>query len=223
MTPPNKLAKPFRILKGIVFATLFISYPYLVYRGMESGMNWLAPLVFSGIFFYRAGVARQFHRRVLNLCIAIALILGAYYVQTLTAKILPVLVQLTLMVFFGRGLFGDKEQTFIERVVRLQFPESPPAVSVYCRQLNWVWTVFFAGNALLCTLLAIWGNGYWWAFYNGVLIYVLMGVLGMGEYIYRRIHFADLSILHQGIPSPIATIKALFINGRKVFQEMKEH
>ncbi|MDD2724161.1 MAG: hypothetical protein PHH59_09105 [Methylovulum sp.] len=214
--------KAFGILKGFAFASLFITYPYLVYRGMESGMNWLAPLVFSGIFLYRAWLAQEFRRRVLNLVFAIALLLGAYYVQTLTAKILPVLVQLTLMVFFGRGLFGDKELTFIERVVRLQFPESPPAVSIYCRQLSLIWTVFFAGNALVCTLLAIYGTGYGWAFYNGVLIYVLMGVLGIGEYIYRRIHFADLSVLHQGIPDPMTTIKALFINGRKVFLEMKE-
>lgn len=185
-------------------------------------MNWLAPLVLSGIFLYRAWFAQEFRQRVVNLLLAIALLLGAYYVQTLTAKILPVLVQLTLMVFFCRGLFSDKELTFIERVVRLQFPESPPAVSVYCRQLSLVWTAFFAGNALVCTLLAIYGTGYGWAFYNGVLIYVLMGVLGIGEYIYRRTHFADLSVLHQGIPDPMTTIKALFINGRKVFLEMKE-
>jgi hypothetical protein len=93
---------------------------------------------------------------------------------------------------------------------------------VYCRQLSLVWTAFFAGNALIGTLLAIWGAGYWWAFYNGVLIYVLMGVLGIGEYIYRRIRFADLSVLHQGIPDPMTTMKTLFINGRKVFLEMKE-
>lgn len=217
----NRLANAFGILKGAIPPLLFISYPYLVYKGMESGVNWFAPLVFSGIFLYRAWLAQEFRKRVVNLLLAIALLLGAYYVQTLTAKILPVLVQLTLMVFFGRGLFGDKELTFIERVVRLQFPDSPPAISVYCRQLSLIWTAFFATNALISTSLAIWGSGFWWAFYNGVLIYVLMGILGIGEYIYRRIRFADLSVMHQGIPDPITTLKALFINGRKVFLEMK--
>jgi uncharacterized membrane protein len=189
---------------------------------MENGMNWLAPVVFSGIFLYRAWLSQSLHTQILHMLLAIALLLGAFFVQTITAKILPVLVQLALMVFFGRGLFPDKAPSFIERVVRLQFPESPTAVSVYCRQLTLVWTAFFAFNAVMGMVLAIWGSGYWWALYNGVLIYVLMAVLGIGEYIYRRIRFADLSILHQGIPNPKATVKALIINGRKVFMEMKE-
>ncbi|MCX7086607.1 MAG: hypothetical protein NTV00_00980 [Methylococcales bacterium] len=186
-------------------------------------MSWLSPVIVSGFYCQRALVSRQFRTQILNALFAIALILGAYYVQSLTAKILPVLVQLMLMFFFGRTLFKDKEPPFIERVVRLQFPEYPPAVSHYCRQLTQVWTAFFAANAVVCSVLAIWGSGFWWALYNGVVIYAMMGVLGIGEYIYRRIHFADLSILHQGIPDPKATIKAMIINGRKVFMDRKEH
>jgi uncharacterized membrane protein len=189
---------------------------------MESGMNWLVPMIFSGVSLYRAWHSQSLHTQILHMLLAIALLLGAFFVQTITAKILPVLVQLALMVFFGRGLFLDKAPSFIERVVRLQFPESPPAVSVYCRQLTLVWTAFFAFNAVVCTMLAFWGSGYWWALYNGVLIYVLMAVLGIGEYVYRLIRFADLSVLHQGIPNPKATVKAMIINGRKVFLEMKE-
>jgi uncharacterized membrane protein len=185
-------------------------------------MNWLAPVVFSGICLYRAWRSQQFSSQVSNALFAIALLLGAYAAQTITAKILPVLVQLMLMVFFGRTLLKDKGPPFIESVVRLQFPESPPAVSLYCRQLTLIWTAFFAGSALVCTVLAIWGSGYWWALYNGLVIYVMMGVLGIGEYVYRRIRFADLNVLHQGIPDPIATVKAMIINGRKVFMEMKE-
>ncbi|WP_411728453.1 hypothetical protein [Methyloglobulus sp.] len=210
------------MLKGIVVVGLFLIYPYLVYKGIESGMNWLAPVVFSGFCLYRALVSQQLSARILNALFAIALLLGAYYVQTITAKILPVLVQLMLMVFFGRTLFKDKGPPFIESVVRLQFPELPPAVSLYCRQLTLVWTAFFAANTLVCTVLAIWGSGFWWALYNGVVIYAMMGVLGIGEYIYRRIRFADLSVLHQGIPDPKATVKAMIINGRKVFLDMKE-
>ncbi|POZ50058.1 hypothetical protein [Methylovulum psychrotolerans] len=210
------------VLKGVAASILFISYPYMVYKGMESGIDWLAPLIFSGVFLHRAWFARTLPKRVLNMLVALALLLGAYYVQSVTAKILPVLVQLALMVFFSRGLFGVKDLTFIERVVLLQFPESPPAISGYCRRLSWVWSAFFAFNALVSVLLATAGADYWWALYNGVLIYVLMGVLGIGEYIYRRIYFVGPRILHQGIPDPVTTMKALFINGRKVFLEMKE-
>lgn len=185
-------------------------------------MNWLAPVVFSGFCLYRALVSQHLSARILNALFAIALLSGAYYLQTITAKFLPVLVQLMLMVFFGRTLFKDMGPPFIESVVRLQFPESPPALNHYCWQLTLVWTAFFAANAFVCAVLAIWGSGFWWALYNGVAIYVIMGVLVMGEYVYRRIHFADLSVLHQGIPNLKATVKAMIINGRKVFLEMKE-
>lgn len=210
------------MLKGIVIASLFLTYPYLVYRGIESGLSWLSPVVFSGIYLYRALVSQQLSARILNALFAIALLLGAYYVQAITAKILPVLVQLMLLAFFGRTLLKDNGPSFIERVVRLQFPESPPALNGYCRQLTLLWTAFFGINALVCTVLAIWGSGYWWALYNGVAIYVMMGVLAIGEYVYRRIRFADLSILHQGIPDPKATVSAMIINGRKVYLDIKE-
>lgn len=210
------------MLKGILFVGLFLSYPYLIYRGMESGLNWLAPVIFSGIFLYRGWFSERLRSRVENGLFAIVLLAGAFYVQALTAKILPVFVQLMLMVFFGRTLLKDKGPPLIERIVRLQFPETPTTLNRYCWQLTWVWTAFFAVNALVCSALAIWGSSFWWVLYNGGVIYALMGVLVIGEYVYRRIRFADLSVLHQGIPDPKATVKAMMINGRKVFLEMKE-
>jgi uncharacterized membrane protein len=209
------------MLKGILIAGLFISYPYLIYRGMESGMNWLAPVTCSGVFLYRAWRSQSFRTRIVNGLFAIALLTGAFYVQTLTAKILPVLVQLVLMAFFGHTLLKDNSPSLIERIVLLQFPDSPATLSHYCWQLTLVWTVFFAVNALVCTVLAVWGSGFWWALYNGVVIYVIMGVLVIGEYVYRRIRFADLAILHQGIPDPKASLKAMIRNGRKVYMDMK--
>ncbi len=210
------------MFKALFFTSLFLTYPYLVYRGIESGVSWLAPVIFSGFYLYRAIISQQLQARIFNGLFAVALLLGAYYLQTITAKILPVLIQLMLMSLFGRTLLENKGPPFIESVVRLQFPEFPDAVSQYCRQLTQIWTAFFASNALICATLAIWGSEFWWALYNGVIIYLMMGVLGIGEYIYRRIRFADLSILHQGIPDPKAAIKAMIINGRKVFLDLKE-
>lgn len=201
---------------------LLLAYPYLVYKGIEHGMSWLAPMIIAGVCMRRAWLAKQQRARIVNALIAVVLLLGAYYLQTLTAKILPVLIQLMLMLLFGRTLLASQSPSLIERIVRLQYPDFPPAVSVYCRQLTQIWTVFFAGNVLVCTLLAIWGSEFGWALYNGVIIYIMMAVLALGEYVYRRIHFADLSILHQGIPDPQAAIKAMIINGRRVFLDLQE-
>ena len=149
----------FGIVKSIVATGLFLTDPYLVYRGIESGMAWLAPAIFSGIYLLQAFAVRNVKTRIYKALIAVALLLGAYYLQTITAKVLPVLIQLMLMFFFGRTLLPGKGPSFIERFVRLEFPEFPPGVSEYCRQLTILWTGFFAFNAGMCVLLAIWGSG----------------------------------------------------------------
>lgn len=204
------------IVKSIVTTSLFLAYPYLVYRGLESGMVWLAPAVFSGIYLFQAFAARTMKIRLYKGLIAIALLLGAYYLQTITAKVLPVLIQLMLMVFFGRTLLKDKGPPFIESFVRLEFPEFPPGISEYCHQLTVLWTGFFAFNALMCVGLALWGTDFWWTLYNGVFIYLMVGVLMIGEYIYRHFRFPDL-----GIPDPKSTIKTMIVNGRKIWLDVQ--
>ena len=205
------------IVKSIIATALFLIYPYLVYRGIESGMVWLAPAIFSGIFLLQAYASRNMKTRIYKALIAVALLLGAYYLQTITAKVLPVLIQLMLMYFFGRTLLPGKGPSFIESFVRLEFPEFPPGVSEYCRQLTVLWTGFFAFNAGMCVILAIWGADLWWTLYNGVFIYVMIGVLTIGEYIYRHFRFPDL-----GIPDPQSTIKTMIVNGRKIWMDVQE-
>lgn len=208
-------------LKGIIITCLFMAYPYLIYKGIEGGIAWVAPAIFSALFLRQSFLAKKPAIKILKACIAMALILGSYHMQAVTAKVLPVLIQLLLMYFFGRTLLKDKGPSFIESVVRLQFPEFPAAIAHYCRQLTGVWTIFFATNACVIVVLAIWSTEFWWSLYNGVLIYLFMGILVICEYIYRRIRFADLNILHKGIPDPITSIKAMVVNGRKIWMDVQ--
>lgn len=205
-------------IKGFMLTLLFLIYPYLIYRGMESGMVWLAPAIFSGIFLLQAFKAKKLKLRLYKAMLSIGLLLGCYYLQTITAKVLPVLMQLMLMYFFGRTLFKGKGPSFIESFVILEFPQSPPSMSVYFRQLTIMWTGFFAFNAVMCVILAIGSDDKWWALYNGVFIYLMIGVLTLGEYIYRHFRFPDLSM---GIPSIQSTIKTMIINGRKIWMDVQ--
>ncbi len=204
------------VIKSIFFTLLFMSYPYLIYRGIESGMVWVAPAFFSGIYLMQSFATRNVKIKLYKAFVSIALLLGAYYLQTITAKVLPVLIQLMLMCFFGRTLLKGKGPSFIESFVRLEFPDFPPGVSEYCRQLTVLWTGFFAFNALMCVALALWGNDAWWALYNGVFIYLMIGLLMIGEYIYRHFRFPDL-----GIPDPGSTIKTMIVNGRKIWMDVQ--
>jgi uncharacterized membrane protein len=204
------------IVKSIISTCLFLAYPYLIYRGIESGMVWLAPAIFSGIYLLQSFAARNVKIRIYKALVSIVLLLGAYYLQTITAKVLPVLIQLMLMYFFGRTLLKGKGPSLIESFVRLEFPEFQPGISEYCRQLTIMWTGFFAFNAIMCVALANWGTHFWWMLYNGVIIYLMIVVLMVGEYVYRHFRFPGL-----GIPDPQATIKTMIVNGRRIWMEVQ--
>jgi uncharacterized membrane protein len=204
------------IIKNIFISCLFLLYPYLVYRGIESGKVWIAPAIFSAIFLKQAFTTQNIKIKIFKVLIAIGLLLGAYYLQTITAKVLPILIQLILMYFFGRTLLKNKGPSFIESFVRLEYPVFPPEISEYCRLLTIIWTAFFGINALVCVLLAIWGSDAWWALFNGVIIYIMMGLLFAGEYIYRHFQFPEFSI-----PDPKSTIKTMFVNGRKIWMDVQ--
>ena len=197
-----------------MIAVIFIAYPYLVYQGRESGLVWLVPVIISGIYFYRAFLSPRKQSRLLNLMIAAGLLIGAVFLQALTAKLLPVLIQLLFMYFFGRTLHNGPP--LIESFVRLDYPDFPPGISRYCRQLTLMWTGFFGFNALMCAGLALWAPDIWWAFYNSILIFVLTGLLMVGEYIYRHFRFPDLDI-----PKPMSTMKTMVRNGRKIWLEVQ--
>lgn len=204
------------ILKSIFVTCLFLTYPYLVYKGIEMGLVWLAPAIFSAIYLLQAFASRNMKIKLVKILLSIGLLLGAYYLQTVTAKVLPVLIQLMLMYFFGRTLLAGKGPPFIESFVRLEFPDIPSELIVYCRQLTIMWAGFFAFNALMCVLLAIWESDFWWAIYNGVFIYIMIGVLMIGEYIYRHYRFPELSI-----PDPLSTMKTMMSNGRKIWMDVQ--
>ncbi|MCK4842073.1 MAG: hypothetical protein KAT04_09355 [Methylococcales bacterium] len=203
-------------IKAIFITCLFLTYPYLIYRGIESGIAWISPAIFSGIFLMQSLTAKSIKTKLFKACLSIALLLGAYYLQTVTAKVMPVLIQLMLMYFFGRTLLEHKGPPFIESFVRLQFPDFEPGIVEYCRQLTIMWTLFFAFNAIICVILAVLGNDAWWAVFNGVAIYIMIGVLVAGEYIYRHFRFPELTI-----PDAKSTIKTMFVNGRKIWMDVE--
>lgn len=192
---------------------LIFFYPYLIYRTMDYGIVWIAPVAVSFLYIHRAISSRTSQRRLVNLLIGGTLIFLVIVLNSLSAKFLPALVQLLLCWFFGRTLFT--QAPLIERFVRVDFPVFPPGIAEYCRQLTRMWTLFFAVNVLVCIAFAVWADDFWWAFYTGVMIPVETGLLLVGEYIYRHYRFPDLQI-----PDPRSSIRAILSNSRKIWMDV---
>jgi uncharacterized membrane protein len=104
--------------------------------------------------------------------------------NALPLKLYPVAVNASLLAIFGSSL--KYPPCVAERVARIRVPDLPPPVVAYTRKVTWAWCVFFVANGLV----ALWTATRWpvqaWFYYNGIIAYLLVGVMFAGEWLVRR-------------------------------------
>lgn len=210
------------ILRSVISSIVFLLYPYLVYRGVKDGVLWFAPAAIASIYFYQAVKARTRRIRIQKAGIVIILFLGAIFYQDLMAKLIPIIIQSSLMLFFGKTLLRGKGPSLVERFAQLEFPDIPPVLSRYCRHLTIMWTGFFAFNIVTCILLALFAPVEWWAIFTGVLIFLLTAVLMVTEYIWRFFLFRRIELPDGQIPGVKESAKTMIVNGRKIWLDVQE-
>lgn len=171
---------------GHIFLTvLSIAYPALWYYGREAGwFVWLAAAM-CGLWLLRALTAKLPQQRYAALFITLFFAAVLVFRRHDSMYWYPVLVNLMMLVVFGGSLFAG--QTVIEKLARLQQPDLPEKAVRYTRRVTQVWCVFFIINGTLAALLVRLGRYDWWAVYTGVIAYVLMGMLFVGEWLYRKL------------------------------------
>jgi uncharacterized membrane protein len=95
-----------------------------------------------------------------------------------------VLISAGLLSLFALSLkFGPP---LVERLARLREPELPPHAVRYTRRVTQAWVLFFLGNGLIAAALTLWAPLAWWTLYNGLISYLLMGVLFAVEWLVRQ-------------------------------------
>lgn len=104
----------------------------------------------------------------------------------LPLKLYPVLVNAALLVLFATSL--RHPPSAIERLARLREPDLPPSAIAYTRRVTAVWCGFFVLNGGLALLTAVYMSDAAWALYNGLIAYVLMGLLFAAEWLVRPKH-----------------------------------
>lgn len=198
-------------IKATLISCSFIAYPFLSAYLARQGYASLVLLMFAGLTLWRGFSAQSRLLRMGALLLAAILLAGAYFATHYFIWLLPSLVYLWLTALFGHTLWSPP--SVLERLVRLQFPDFVPGIADYLRQLTWIWTLFFAINVPLCALLPLLAGQSAWAMYTGVIVYLLMGALGVGEWFYRHRRFPDLEI-----PPVLDTFKVMARDGHKIFQ-----
>jgi uncharacterized membrane protein len=120
---------------------------------------------------------------------------------------IPVLINLFLLVRFGRTLLPGREPLIV-RYCRTDLGTVPAAVERYARRLTALWCVVFAGMAAECMILAEYTSIEVWSLFGNVLNYVFVFVLFVGEHAVRSVVFPEY-----GIASPIRTGRAMLRAG----------
>lgn len=118
-----------------------------------------------------------------------ALLLAAFAVWAnamLPLKLYPVLVSAGMLAAFGYTLIAPP--SMVERIARMQDSNLPPEIVGYTRRVTQVWCGFFVINGAIALSTALWASPAVWLIYNGVISYLLMGLLFGGEFI-TRIYF----------------------------------
>lgn len=95
----------------------------------------------------------------------------------------PVIINSALALVFSYSLANPPP--IIERLARLTQADLPPHAIAYTRTVTKVWLGFFIINALIASYTALFTNIETWTLYNGLIAYILMGVLFAGEYLVR--------------------------------------
>lgn len=100
--------------------------------------------------------------------------------QILPLKLYPVLVNAVMFAVFAYSLFVPPSMA--ERFARMAGEEVTAPVIRYTRRVTQVWCVFFIVNGVTAFCTALWAPRTVWVLYNGLIAYLLMGLLFVGEY-----------------------------------------
>lgn len=170
----------------ILFVVLLAFYPFIIYFGINVLPASFFGLALALVLLLRFGVTRPDERAT---AVPALLLLLAYAVASAvvgSARMLmyyPVIVNLLMCALFIGSLWN--KEPLLLRIVRARGVPMTVHAPRYLTRLTAVWGAFFALNALI----ALWTTTQsmeLWTIYNGMVAYLLIGILISGEWIFRR-------------------------------------
>ncbi len=181
----------FNRLATTAFVLLAVGYPVLVYFGLKTLSPKTVAFALGGLLLVRllSGLTNAGGLRLAGLLLPpLALCAASAYANSREFMLyLPVFTALAMLASFGFTLV--RGPTVVETMARLRKPVMSAEEIAYCRRVTEVWVGFFVLNGAIALGTIHWGSMEAWAFYNGFLAYVLMGLLFAVEFVYRHWRF----------------------------------
>ncbi|CAG4905552.1 COG4648 family protein [Paraburkholderia gardini] len=182
-----------RVLGAIVQVLLKLAYPALILCAWKwDTPRYVGLMLFAILWLQRwagtGSVASSLRRlTAVDWCVAGLLSCASAAIVATNSEMLlriyPSLVNLGLLIAFGATLV--RGPTMIEKFARIRTPDlSAPAV-LHTRRVTQIWCGFFALNGTFSAYTAFFWTREAWSLYNGAIAYFLVGVLLIGEIVWR--------------------------------------
>lgn len=174
-----------KLLLKVAVVALSISYPFMVYWGLQYyDARLLLPLLLILLGLrWLTGTGVSEHKVVIITLVGIVIIAMIWGTQ-LSLKFYPVMMNLGFLILFASSLLSPP--TVVERLARIREPDLPPEAITYTHKVTQVWSVFFLVNGVIAAITALWATDEVWMLYNGFIAYLLIGGLAGGEWLVRQ-------------------------------------
>ena len=184
----------------VFFTALSVLYPVLVYCGLtmwDLSPRRLSILLLALAFYQFLNFTRSKNadggkakNGILVLLMLVCGTVALFADSLLFLKFYPVLVNLSLLLFFGVTLW--KKPSFVFRMANLgdkSIKNSPSRnyVEKYCDKVTFCWCIFFVANASVAALTVFVGSDRLWSLYNGLISYILIGLFFAIEFVVRKV------------------------------------
>lgn len=187
-----------RQLLGAISTLLAISYPLWVWLMLtyQRGVPWFAGvLLLIGGLRLLLSLSMPSQSRFLPMWWSVAvnvvmMALGAWVLlrgEGTAFQVYPLLISGGLLVVFASSLLS--KQPMIERFVAVYEKNITPEKQAYMRRVTQLWCGFFVLNFMLSAYTWLAMSLEAWTWYNGVISYLLIGLVFIAEYAYRRLVF----------------------------------
>lgn len=174
------------IIFRVAFVVLLALYPFIIYFGLRTLPPSFFGLVLAVLLLIRFGIVRPEERATAWPLILILLayaIASALIGSTQMLLYYPVLVNAILFALFAGSLRSD--EPLLLRIVRARGIAISSHGPRYLTRLTAFWCGFFVINGMI----ALWtttASMEIWTIYNGMISYLLVGALILGEWAFRR-------------------------------------
>jgi len=174
---------------------LWVVYPLVVFFGLRVMEPRYVAMLFAAVLLLRrrkklgaflSGLSpASWTVLVLQLLLMAATVLTN---DEVLLRCYPAAINAGMLLIFGMSLFNPP--SMVERFARVSEPDLAPAGVRYTRRVTQIWCVFFIANGVVSGYTALYASREQWIFYNGLIAYLLMGILFAGEWLFRRYWFA---------------------------------